>query len=314
MPTPISVRKVERFGLQRKIVANMTTESWQNIPHAAFVYEPDVTEFWNEWCKIKNLPEFAGISINTVLMYACTKGFVAAPEMNAHIHYNHKFVSGKITQYDEINVSMPAAMSDGKMMTLNVRGCESKTLRELADYIADLYRRMEPTVLDEAMFEVSLENTMRLLKKFKFFTILGRFMGLIPSRKEIRKLKGREKKQYRAMSANERLTKKDIEQGTVLISNIGSVYRGSYCTPTLIDVIPPMVAAVALGSFIEKPGLITGPDGATTIAPRKFLPINLNFDHRGLDFDGVAPFMKCLDQIFANPTQIINWLKSTPKA
>ena len=33
------------FGIQRKIIANMTTESWDNIPHIVFNYEPDVTEF-----------------------------------------------------------------------------------------------------------------------------------------------------------------------------------------------------------------------------------------------------------------------------
>jgi len=312
MPTPISIRKTERFGLQRKIVANMTTESWQNIPHAGFLYEPDVTEFWNEWLHLKQLPEFQGVSINTLMMYACTKGFIAAPEMNAHIQFNRKLVAGTITQFDEINISMPAAMSDGKMMTLNVRNCESKTLTELRDYIADLYRRMEKTVLDEAMYAVSLENTLRLLKKLKFPTIIGRFLGLIPSRHEIHRLKGKEKKAYEAMSANERLTKKDIEQGTVLISNIGSVYRGSYLAPTLIDVIPPMVSAVALGSFIDKPGVATHEDGSQTIEPRKFMPIHIVIDHRALDFDGVAPFLRCMDDIFANPSQMQSWLSEKP--
>ena len=309
----INIRKVERFGLQRKIVANMTTESWQNIPHAAVIYEPDVTAFWEEWTRLKALPEFKGVSINTLLMYACTKGFLAAPAMNAHINFNRKLVAGTITQFEDVSISMPAAMSDGKMMTLNVRGCESKSLRELTDYIADLYRRMEPTVLDEAMFEVSLENTMRLLKKLKFPTILGRFMGLIPSRKEINRLKGRAKKDYNAMSATERLTKRDIEQGTVLISNLGSVYRGSYSAPTIIEIIPPMVAAIALGGFVDKPGLVKQPDGSTTVEAHKFLPINIVFDHRALDYDAIVPFCKALDEIFAAPAQMREWLTNSPK-
>ena len=33
------VVKTEHFGIQRKIVANMTTESWQNIPHVTYTYE-----------------------------------------------------------------------------------------------------------------------------------------------------------------------------------------------------------------------------------------------------------------------------------
>jgi len=300
MPSKIRIRNTEDFGLQRKIVANMTTESWTTIPHASVVYEPDVTAFWREWQQCKTLPEWQGITINTLLMYACAKGFLAAPDMNAHINFNRKLVTGTITQYEEVNISMPAAMSDGKMMTLNVRNCESKTLRELSDYIADLYRRMEKTVLDEAMYEVSLENTLNLLKRLKFFTILGRFAGLIPSRHEINRLKGQAKKDYDAMPATERLTKHDIEQGTILISNLGSIYRGSVCRPALLDVIPPMVAALGIGSFFDRDD-------------RKFLPINISFDHRALDFDGVVPFMKCLDNIFANPAQMREWLSSAPR-
>ena len=43
------ILKTEHFGIQRKIVANMTTESWQNIPHVTYTYEPDVTEFMIEY-------------------------------------------------------------------------------------------------------------------------------------------------------------------------------------------------------------------------------------------------------------------------
>ena len=300
MPSKIRIRKTERFDLQRKIVANMTTESWTTIPHASAVYEPDVTAFLEEWQQCKAQPEWQGISLNTLLMYACAKGFLAAPEMNAHMHFNRKLVTGTITQYDEVNISMPAAMSNGKMMTLNVRNCESKTLRKLSDYIADLYRRMEKTVLDEAMYEVSKENTMNLLKRLKVFTVLARFAGLIPSRHEINRLKGKAKQDYDAMPNTERLTKYDIEQGTILVSNVGSIYRGSTCRLTLLDVIPPMVAAVGLSSFVEQ-------------GDRKFLPFNICFDHRALDFDGVVPFMKCLDDVFANPAQMRDWLENCPK-
>ena len=39
------VIKTTHFDIQRKIVANMTTESWQHIPPSAINYEPDVTDF-----------------------------------------------------------------------------------------------------------------------------------------------------------------------------------------------------------------------------------------------------------------------------
>ena len=314
MQEDMKIREIERFGMQRKIVANMTTESWTDIPHAAVVYEPDVTEFWAEWQKLKNQPEWEGITINTVMLYLCTMGFLAAPEMNAHIEYNHRFVVGKITRYENIDISMPTAMSDGKMMTLNVRNCERKTLREINDYVLDLRRRMEKTNLDEAMYEVSLENTLNLAKKLRFHNIAMRLMGLIPSRKEIHRLKGKEKKDYDAMSNTERLDKHDIRQGTILISNLGSVYRGAYTPPTLIEIIPPMVCALALGSFVDKPGIVKKANGETVIEPRKFLPINMVMDHRALDYDNLAPFSECLDKVFANPSMMKDWLTQVPKA
>lgn len=40
------------FGIQRKIVSNMTAESWETIPHVTYNYEPDVTDFMHEYKKL----------------------------------------------------------------------------------------------------------------------------------------------------------------------------------------------------------------------------------------------------------------------
>ena len=48
----MNIRNTEHFGIQRKIVAAMTTDSWQNIPHVSYMYEPDVTAFYKEFKKI----------------------------------------------------------------------------------------------------------------------------------------------------------------------------------------------------------------------------------------------------------------------
>jgi pyruvate/2-oxoglutarate dehydrogenase complex dihydrolipoamide acyltransferase (E2) component len=37
--------KEEHFGIARKIVSNMTSESWETIPHATMTYDADVTTF-----------------------------------------------------------------------------------------------------------------------------------------------------------------------------------------------------------------------------------------------------------------------------
>ena len=91
------VSKISRFGIQRKIVANMTSESWQNIPHVSYIYEPDVTEFIKKYKAFDAaLPEGKHVTLNTVILKAITEAIKAAPQMNAHIHFERKLVRGKI--------------------------------------------------------------------------------------------------------------------------------------------------------------------------------------------------------------------------
>ena len=40
-----TIIKNEHFGIARKIVSNMTSESWETIPHASLSYEPEITKF-----------------------------------------------------------------------------------------------------------------------------------------------------------------------------------------------------------------------------------------------------------------------------
>ena len=55
------------FGIQRKIVANMTSESWETIPHVTYMYEPDVTEFMKAYKKLNlNRSGADKISVNTL--------------------------------------------------------------------------------------------------------------------------------------------------------------------------------------------------------------------------------------------------------
>jgi pyruvate dehydrogenase E2 component (dihydrolipoamide acetyltransferase) len=307
------LREVERFGLQRKIVANMTTESWRAIPHTSVLYEPDVTHFWQEWQRLRRMPAFEGVSINTVLMYACTLVLLAAPAMNAHLRYRHGTVSGEIRRYDTVNISMPATLPDGSMMTLNVHGCESKTLRELSNHIVDKHERMAKASIDDVLFSVGWDNTVKQLKTGRVDKIVGRLIGTKIGNGPMNKLKGEEKKAYNALPETERLTKRDIEQGTVLISNIGSIYRGAWNPPTLIEIIPPMVCALCIGGFNEKPGVVTRHDGGKTVEPRTFLPININMDHRALDYGEVVPFCKRLDEVFFRPQELVKWLGEAPK-
>lgn len=302
----MKITRTEHFDIQRKIVANMTTESWEQIPHVAYVYEADVTDLMTEFKKLRSTSK-TKITLNTVLMKAIIEGLKAAPVMNSHLSYNRKLVRGELKTFEDINISMPMLLPDGRMMTVNLRDFQNKSLLAMTDYIADVTRRAENTNLNEVMFDVSLDNTITGLKQGKIKQTVRRLIGSKTGKHKVHTLRGAAKKAYYSIPEKDRLTKKDIEQGTVTISNLGSLYRGQSGYGTLIEIVPPQVCAFALGAVQDKPVVVTDKFGNKTIEARQILPITVVFDHRALDFGDVVPFLKKMDSIFAHPQVIQEW-------
>lgn len=305
----LNITNTEHFGLGRKIVANMTSESWKNIPHVAYNFEADITDLMRELKKV-NLTRSAEnkITVNTLMLKVIAEGLKAAPAMNAHIDYNSFLVRGRIDTFEEINISIPMVMPDGHMMTVNVRGFEKMNLDEITEKINDVRRRTENTILDEAMYEVSFANTINELKKGRILKALGRLFGAKTGKHKIRLLTGEEKRKYQSVSSNDRLTGYDIEQGTVTVSNLGSLDRSLTGNVTLLEIIPPQVAAFGIGAIQDKVACATNSCGVKSADFRKILPICIAFDHRALDFGDVIPFTRKCNEIFENPTIIHSWL------
>lgn len=304
----MKINNTINFGIQRKIVANMTTESWKTIPHVTYNYEPDVTDFMKEYKKLnlKSNPD-EKVTVNTLMLRAIVEGLKSAPIMNSHINFNDKLVRGQINSFDDINISMPTVLPNGEMMTLNLHNFESKNLDEMTAAIKDVNRRVEKTDLNEAMFEVSLDNTLTALKKGKFLQAILRLVGSKTGKHKVKTLKGKAKKEYESIPVTERLTKKDIEQGTITVSNIGSTYRNQRGATMLLEIIPPQVCAIALGAIQDKPTVVINENGQKEIAIRQIMPMCIAFDHRALDFGEVVPFLKTLDGIFEKPQVIHTW-------
>lgn len=303
----LKIIKSEHFGIQRKIVANMTTESWQNIPHVSYTYEPDVTDFMAQYKLLNNGVEKENkISVNTLMLRVIVEGLKACPAMNAHIDFNRRYVKGVIHTLSEINISLPMVLPTGEMMTINLHNFENKSLTEMVEYIKDVNRRMEKTDLNEAMFEVSLDNTLTGLKQGKIIQTFTRLTGAKLGKHRIKTLSGQAKKDYYSIPEKDRITLRDIEQGSITVSNIGSVYREQRGAASLIEIIPPQVCAIAVGAVQDKPVVVNN-GGEKEIAIRQVLPITLVFDHRALDFGDVVPFIKKLDEIFASPEVIHSW-------
>ncbi|MBR3767739.1 MAG: 2-oxo acid dehydrogenase subunit E2 [Clostridia bacterium] len=298
--------KTEHFGIQRKIVANMTSESWREIPHVSYMYEADVTELFALY-KEMNSEYSTKITFNTLILKIITEGLKAAPEMNAHINFNRRLVRGQINTFENINISMPTILPNGKMMTVNLRNFESRDLDEMTAYINDVNRRAKNTNLDEALFSVSFNDTIKALKGGHILKTIYRLLGSKTGKHKVKTLSGKEKRAYEAIPETERLTAYDLEQGTVTVSNIGSTYLGQKGAMALLEIVPPQVCAFGVGAVQKKPVVAEG----DKIEVRQILPICIAFDHRALDFGEIVPFMKKLDEIFENPEIIFSWRKDT---
>mgnify|MGYP004560810179 FL=1 len=299
------------FGIQRKIVSNMTTESWETIPHVTYNYEPDVTAFMREYKRLNfGRDRNDKITINTLMLKVITEGLKDAPILNSHLNFNRKLVRGELNTYEDINISMPMILPNGEMMTVNLHNFENKNLDEMTAEIKDVTRRAENTDLNEVMFDVSLDNTITALKKGKIMQTVCRLIGSKTGKHRIKTLSGKAKKAYESIPVEDRLTKHDIEQGTTTISNIGSTYRQQRGSTCLLEIIPPQVTAFAVGAVQDKPVVVTNEFGKKEVEARQILPICIAFDHRALDFGDIVPFLERLDDIFENPEQIHSWVSN----
>ncbi len=306
----MAVKSITRFGIQRKIVANMTTESWQNIPHVSYQFTPDITDFWAYFKKFSAENHGSNgekITFNSVLLKAIAEAIEFNPVINAHMHYEKGLVRGKVTVFDNIDISVPWVLPGGEMMTITMKDLGNKTLKEIAEYQADINRRLKNTNLTEALYSVSFNDTVDKLKRGHIIKAAKRLFGANTNKNhKIQLLKGDAKKAYESIPETERITHKDLKQGTITVSNIGADTKGLDGEVAMLMVIPPQVCAIAIGSIQKKPVVITDENGNDKIVSKLVLPINICFDHRALDFGDVRPFLTKLDEFFKNPEMILN--------
>jgi pyruvate dehydrogenase E2 component (dihydrolipoamide acetyltransferase) len=64
---------------------------------------------------------------------------------------------------------------------------------------------------------------------------------------------------------------------------------------------------MAMGALQDKEYAFRNDKGEVDLATKKVLPINIMFDHRIGGFADVVPFIKKIDEIFANPEVIWEW-------
>jgi pyruvate dehydrogenase E2 component (dihydrolipoamide acetyltransferase) len=299
---------VTRLDLHRRAIATRTSSSWQNIPHVSYIYEPDITDFYQEFGALarERQPSDRKITFNTIMLKVIVEGLLVAPSLNSFLEYNIKKSEGTIEIVDEINVSVPWLLPDGKMITPTIFDVGKMSLQEIAGAISEISRKLEKTDINELMYRAAFSDTIHELKSLNL-GVLRRVLASKVTRYRVKGLRGKEKARYNQIPVDDRLTEDDILSGTVTVSNVGSMYKEQRGSFALLEIIPPQVLAVGIGSVQEKPGVFVQENGEKAIGIRKILPMCLAFDHRAVDFSALIPFIKRLDEIFANPRVIQNW-------
>ncbi len=305
----MKVKSTQYFDNYKRTTATISSNSWKEIPHVSFMYEPDVTELCEVLEKInENREHERKIAIDTVILKIIAHGLKAAPIMNAHIDYKHHFVDGKIKLMKNINISVPISIGDEKHINVTLKKVDKKSLDKIIDDVLDIKRKIANTNIDQFLFD-SYSSTVNTVKKRKSAKIITHFMAKRINKSESDSLlKGQDLKDYRKIPKTERMLGNQIETATTSVTSTSSLYLGQRGSTALMAITPPQVTTFSVSGVTEKPGVVTNEDGSKSIAVRKIVPICIAFDHRGLDFGETVPFMKCTDEIFENPEIINSWL------
>lgn len=278
----------EYFDISRKIIANMTSEGWKTIPHVCIVYDADASLLMEALRSYNSgLASNERISFNSAILRVLIEGIRACPKMNGHIKFSPWLVSGKMTTLEHIDISLPITYGDGKMTTINLPHMEDKSVHEIQAMIAAFRARIEDTYMDRVLYRTGLEDTFSELRKGNIPKAVGRLLGakLGPGRVRIDRRK--------SGGSEDRLTPENIRQGSITVSNMGSLYKAWKGSCTILEIIPPQLCALAVGA-VQKRAVA---DGEDNICIAEIVPITIAFDHRALDTAELVPFMQTLDRV-----------------
>ena len=123
----------------------------------------------------------------------------------------------------------------------------------MTTYIKDIRKRAEQSDLNQTLYTTSFNRTVNTIKEGKIIEAALRIIGAKTGKSRIKTLKGKAKRAYNAIPETERLGNKDIEQGTITVSNIGSLDINQRGTVALLEIIPPQVCAIAIGAVQKRP-------------------------------------------------------------
>ncbi|MFH1013232.1 MAG: 2-oxo acid dehydrogenase subunit E2 [Thermoplasmatota archaeon] len=301
----LTIERSHMFDINRRVTAHVTSRSWNETPHATYLYEPDITDFYNHYMDRRgHLENGNRVTFTVIMIKAIAEALKVSPKLNALLYYNKKTKVGIHHHLKEISIAIPYLLEDNRMITPTIHNAGDKTLHQIADALQDIKRRIRNTDIDAMQYIVAKKELLFQLKHFQFNVIrqlLHTWIG-----KHRLKLSRKQVKDYLLIPDSEKITPHDIFEASVLVSNLGSIFKHQRGGITLLNLISPQVFAVAINALQNRPVVYTE-NNQQKIGIRKILPLSLTIDHRALDGVDFIPFQNQMDMIFSNPSIIDTW-------
>ncbi len=294
--------KVEYFKLKARVSGNVLTNA-ADIPAGGYNYEADITKFWEEFQKLKKERDYP-ISFNTIMLRVFAEGLKANPRLNAHMEYKHKASTGRLIVKEHIDVAVPFLLDSGETFPVKLRNLEQLSLKGISDEITRLTAALEETDVDRVLFDIILQRIIGFILKGKFASTAAQIATGYVGKYKVAKLSGLFEHASRDKST---LQMNELNEGTVCMTNLGTLYKGLSGNVTYAPLLFPQVFIMALGAVQDKDYAFRNDKGEVDLATKKILPINIMFDHRIGGFNDVIPFIKKLDEIFAAPEVMWEW-------
>lgn len=294
--------KVEYFNLKGRVSGNILSNA-ADMPAGGFHYEADLTKFWEVFQQLRKEVDYP-LSFNTVMLRVFAEGLKAAPRLNAHMDYRRKSSCGRLIIKEHIDVAVPVFMEDGSTFPIKLRNLETLSLKGIYEEMDRLMKTLETTDVDRVLFDIILQRIIGFVLKGKLGSTVAQIATGYVGKFKVAKLSGLFEHAPRDTSS---LQMKDLNEGTVCMTNLGSLDTGLKGNVTYAPLLYPQVFIMALGAVQKRECPFKNEKGEVDLETRRFLPINVMFDHRIGGFADVVPFIKRLEEIFENPEIIREW-------
>ena len=169
----LTKHKSDIFDINRRITAHATSNQWKNTPHATYLYEPDITEFYSYYIKHRSsLEDTHPITFTVVMLKAIAESLKHSPKLNAILHYNRRTKVGVHHQIKEISITIPYLLPDNRMIPPSIHNVGEKSLQQIATDLADIKRRVKNTDIDAMQYVVAKHEILEQLKHLNLTTVL----------------------------------------------------------------------------------------------------------------------------------------------